>query len=302
MKAKLLSIAFALAGASTVIGLSTGIAVIANKQKTQVTKEEKLAQYELIVSNNFKKNMLKRLASEFATQPLARISSVPTLWNNEKWSKEIFYKTQITKQEFESDNNYNHDFLLVNKNTGALFNVERSSFQSITFKSFANDLTGTLYLQVTLENKDEKDQTKNEQIIHVYELSGFATINQINKYDQFIDVEVTKIKDKDAFKKEFTRFSEFYAAYSSLGVSERPAFIQKWFTLPSNNLVEYDLSNATLTTETNEQNQDIIKLVIPYKIKVLAAENKPDQLNKIDLYSPNDQELVSSNTIVINFY
>ncbi|WP_322875794.1 hypothetical protein RNN91_03265 [Mycoplasmopsis felis] len=111
-------------------------------------------------------NKENELASGYSQNPIFKSNSNNI--NNEYWKKELILKELRTQEQLNKN-----DFYLISNN-GAPINIFLPDY-NISFSSYANDITGILYLKINLVPKViNKEKTEHE---YIYEISGFRTIN-----------------------------------------------------------------------------------------------------------------------------
>ncbi|WP_322901648.1 hypothetical protein RRG50_03670 [Mycoplasmopsis felis] len=111
-------------------------------------------------------NKENELASGYSQNPIFKSNSNNI--NNEYWKKELILKELRTQEQLNKN-----DFYLISNN-GAPINIFLPDY-NISFSSYANDITGILYLKINLAPKViNKEKTEHE---YIYEISGFRTIN-----------------------------------------------------------------------------------------------------------------------------
>ncbi|WP_322910941.1 MAG1430 family protein [Mycoplasmopsis felis] len=111
-------------------------------------------------------NKENELASGYSQNPIFKSNSNNI--NNEYWKKQLILKELRTQEQLNKN-----DFYLISNN-GAPINIFLPDY-NISFSSYANDITGILYLKINLVPKViNKEKTEHE---YIYEISGFRTIN-----------------------------------------------------------------------------------------------------------------------------
>lgn len=111
-------------------------------------------------------NKENELASGYSQNPIFKSNSNNI--NNEYWKEQLILKELKTQEQLNKN-----DFYLISNN-GAPINIFLPDY-NISFSSYANDITGILYLKINLAPKViNKEKTEHE---YIYEISGFRTIN-----------------------------------------------------------------------------------------------------------------------------
>ncbi|MHA3786130.1 MAG1430 family protein [Mycoplasma sp. Z244C] len=281
-KSSKLFIAYGIIGGFALGGI-IGTSIAISQQKRTLTIAETLDKYTLNKTASLEQE--KTLASQYATSPL----NIKGEWNSAAWSKELILKQLITREDVENKK-FAKSFYLYNgaKPLKAIFNEKQCEL--ITFKSYANDVEGVLYLQVTYPVTDEmkaQDPKLGDNIVKVYSLGGFSKIAEYNPYATSNTIIVTT-KSAD-IKKDFENVAKFKESYEAMLKNTEANAKQTWFEKYFN----FDLAPVTALS-FNQLNltfgeNDSVTIHYTYGYKVLAATK--DQLDKVEeQYPENDSQ------------
>ncbi|WP_406613954.1 MAG1430 family protein [Mycoplasma corogypsi] len=172
-----------------------------------------------------------------------------------------------------------------------------AAYRRIEFESFANDLTGELFLRLTLTpiNDANQDNQKQEKVVHTYVLNGFnKNTNFIDALYHFDDVEYTNAVslNNSAFTK-YQNATEFINAVNEANSDDtkKTALINELLNLPPKpNYVSIDLLKSKLTvTENNGEVQ--LSFIISLTKNIPAAKS-----NNLGAYESKDVSVTKSFT------
>ncbi|MFU2193357.1 MAG1430 family protein [Mycoplasma sp. 4079] len=231
--------------------------------------------YSLVSTGSLDKST--HLASEFASSPILQIGD--TNWNKDKWLAEL--KTQnVMTSEQAAKTDTGKSFTFVYKDNATTENIFYT-MSNIEFTSYANDETGTLYLQFKKLNSENEAAEQ-----YVYELTGFATVAADNKYSTLITKSLTLSEEK--LKANYSSIQALNDYVTTLNEETKPEFIKANFDLQVNDLVAIDWAQSTITMTDNTLNVHLV-----FNQNILKA-------TKDDLTAKSIFALTSDNTIELS--
>ncbi|MFV8470363.1 MAG1430 family protein [Mycoplasma sp. 654] len=285
-KSNKIFLAYGIIGAFAIGGI-IGTSISITQQQKKLTIVQELGKYQLQKTSSLNQNVL---ASQYATNPLQAIREK---WDSDAWSKELKIEKLLTQNEVISPNE-KKQFYLYDKSKPLEAIFDKNNYSLIKFKSYANDLEGVLYLEVTYPVTNamkEQDPSLKDNVIKVYTLSGFKKFSEYNPYKTNNTIKVTP-KDSD-IKHDFDSIAKLKANYyemlenaskSSQTALDRETWFKKYFDFNVAPVTAIDWNKVTLSFKDED-----VTIQYTYGYQVLAATTS-NLTNVISSYPDNGAE------------
>ncbi|WBP84124.1 MAG1430 family protein [Mycoplasmopsis edwardii] len=209
------------------------------------------------------------LASKYANYPtFIRYSYYTPKGDKDFWKKQLIFKTLFTKDKLNKEKLFGF-----NQPNGLTLNYFLSDY-NLDFKSYANDIEGTLYLKVIFKNKSANYLSDN--IEYVYELKGFQKYSE----EVFQDgMYVKNISWNESEIKKFDNINKLEEEYNKVkdNVNEKESFLRKivsTFETSSNSSINFKRTVLEFDKTNN-------KVIFNTKLNAVVNYATKENLNNV---------------------
>ncbi|WP_406615455.1 MAG1430 family protein [Mycoplasmopsis hyopharyngis] len=287
--------------ALSVVGFATAL-LVNSKTSNKFNADNDIESFALHVNKN-ELDISKHYSSDFIFSDEDDVLNNLDLTHAEREESKKFWADQLLKFSY-GDGFKNKKFFIQNKKGTplSLFNKQNVKYV-YNFSSFANEITGELFLRVRYYDEQYKGLTDSEKLskkvykYKIFKISGFKKITKAdieNKYkDSLINewpfeengflhdkfIETSAVLDSSTL---FKTYDEFYQAYVNEKDNKLQNFIEKYFSFPQyekkyyerRSLFKLDKNSITFSKIEGKENEFRFSYKLKYNAKAAFIDKE----------------------------